>query len=227
VTIHSVGVDGFAKGWVAVELRADAFVRAWVAPTLATLLAGVPPVARIGVDIPLGGLDSEWRTADRAAKALLGGKHASVFSVPPRAVWDADSHASANRLCRQLTGMGVSVQAWGLMPKVREADLYREAGPHKLFEVHPELVFATLAGERLAYGKKTWNGQATRRALLARVGVVLPDDLGLAGVAPVDDVLDAGAVAWCAYQIGLDTARRVPDPPDQNDPAGHPIVIWY
>ncbi len=227
MTARSVGVDGHANGWVGVELRAGVFVRAWSTPQLSALLVNLPSGIPIGVDIPLGGLEAAWRSADRGAKALLGGKHSSVFSVPPRAVWDARTHADANRLCRELTGVGLSVQAWGLMPRIREADRYREEGPHQLYEVHPELVFTALAGERLAYRKKSWNGQAARRALLARVGVAVPDDLGPAGAVGVDDVIDAAAVAWCAYQIGRGAARRVPEPPDQYDGSGRPVVIWY
>jgi predicted RNase H-like nuclease len=88
-------------------------------------------------------------------------------------------------------------------------------------------VFASLAGRLLPYGKKTWNGQALRRAVLAGVGVVLDDDLPEAGNVPANDVLDAAAVAWGAHRIRLSDARSVPDPPDQHDHRGRPIVIWY
>jgi predicted RNase H-like nuclease len=130
---------------------------------------------------------------------------------------------------------------------VVEADAYRETGRHELVEVHPELVFAELAGAPMAYPKKTWNGQHARRAALARVGVDLPDQLGGAvggpdgfggavgvpdqlggaGGVPVDDVLDAAAVAWCAYRIARGRGRHVPDPPDQFDHHGRPIVIYF
>jgi predicted RNase H-like nuclease len=212
---------------VAVELRGGSFVRAWSASTLVSLLADVPAEVLVGLDMPLGLVDTGWRTADGAAAALLGGRRSSVFRVPPRPVLAAANHAAANAACRELTGGGLSVQAWGLRHGVSEADAVRESGRHELFEVHPELVFAGLAGGPLAYGKKSWNGQSIRRALLAGVGVTLPDDLDAAGVVPVDDVLDASAVAWCAHRITLRTASRVPDPPTQHDHRGRPIVIWY
>ncbi len=180
----------------------------------------------VGMDIPLGLLDSGWRTADRAAARQLGPRRSSVFAVPPRPVWQADAYAEANHLCRALTGGGLSVQAWGLRRRVLEADQYRDSGRHELFEVHPELAFRSLACAPLEYGKKTWHGQLRRRALLAAAGVEIPDDLGAAGVVPPDDILDAAVVAWSAHRIATDGATTVPDPPDQRDHRGRPIVIW-
>jgi predicted RNase H-like nuclease len=118
------------------------------------------------------------------------------------------------------------VQAYRLVPKMLEAERYRDAGPHALYEIHPELVFPSIAGSLLPYGKKTWNGQASRRALLAGAGVVLDDDLPEVAAVPANDVLDAAAVAWAAHRIALGVARRLPDPPDQYDHRGRPIVIW-
>src|SRR3712207_3556125 len=71
-----------------------------------------------------------------------------------------------------------------------------------------------MAGAPLAYAKKTWSGQARRRELLARHGIVLPDMLGPAGQAPPDDVLDAAAVAW--------SAPPASPLPDRGGPAGRP-----
>ncbi|HKY64927.1 MAG TPA: DUF429 domain-containing protein, partial [Acidimicrobiales bacterium] len=60
----------------------------------------------------------------------------------------------------------------------------------------------------------TWAGAAARRAAMAAEGIVVPDDIGPAGlVAGSDDVLDAAAVAWTARRIAAGTARCFPDPP--------------
>ena len=82
-----------------------------------------------------------------------------------------------------------------LRPKLLEANAIWERHPGLLFEAHPEVSFREMAGEPLAYAKKTWTGQARRRELLAKHGIVLPDNLGPAGQAPPDDILDAAAVA--------------------------------
>jgi predicted RNase H-like nuclease len=224
--VRAVGADACVGGWVAVALVAGRVARVWFGASLAALLVDEPAATVVGVDLPLGGVPDGWRNADREAKRLLGAQHAKVFAVPPRPVWDEPTYAAANACCRVITGAGLSVQAYRLVPKMLEAERYRDAGPHALHEIHPELVFASLAGGLLPYGKKTWNGQAARRAVLAGVGVLLTDDLPEVGHVPANDVLDAAAVAWGAHRIAHGDARCVPDPPDQYDHRGRPIVIW-
>jgi predicted RNase H-like nuclease len=217
---HAVGVDAGAGGWVAVSLVEGRFSTAWFAEDLETLLAPVPALARVGIDIPLGGVAQGWRAVDLAAKRLLGPQHVKVFLAPPRPVWALADFTAANARCRELAGAGLSRQSFGLLARMLAA----EAVERPLFEVHPELVFLSLHGGLLPYGKKSWNGQFTRRGLLAGVGVVLPDQLSGIGSVPADDVLDAAAVAWCAHRIALGLACRVPA--DQHDVGGRPIEIW-
>jgi predicted RNase H-like nuclease len=229
LVVRVLGVDGYRAGWVAVELAGGAFAQARVAATLVELLAGSPGAVAVGVDMPLGLLDREWRQADIEAAGLIGARRSSVFRVPPRPVWTGFEHheyAAANRRCRELTGKGFSRQAWALRTKLLEADACWAAGGQPLYEVHPEVSFRQMAGAPLQYGKSTWNGQMTRRSLLTQAGIALPDDLGQAASAPPDDVLDAAAAAWSAYRIATGTARSVPDPP-QRDEHGRPIAIWY
>jgi predicted RNase H-like nuclease len=224
--VIAVGIDAHKRGWVAVRLVDGLVDRVWAGATLPVLLADLSGDTIIGIDLPLGGVATGWRSADLAAKRLLGARHASVFAVPPRPVWDAPTYEAANARCRALTGQGLSRQAYGLSFRMLEAESYRDSSDRDVHEVHPELVFRTLGDGPVTYGKKTWNGQMARRALLARVGVVLPDALPLVGAVPADDVLDAAAVAWCSHRIATGAARRMPEPPDQHDHAGRPIVIW-
>ncbi|MEU8613516.1 DUF429 domain-containing protein, partial [Actinoplanes sp. NPDC048791] len=110
-------------------------------------------------------------------------------------------------------------------PKLLEANAIWERHPGLLFEAHPEVSFRQMAGEPLAYAKKTWTGQARRRQLLAKHGIVLPDQLGPAGQAPPDDILDAAAVAWSAHRMATGAAQSHPSPPEENN--GARIAIWY
>jgi len=224
---NAVGVDACARGWVAVALTGTGVERVWFGTDLASLLGDVAQGTTIGIDLPLGGVATGWRTADLAARRMLGAQGSSVFLVPPRPVWDEDDYAAANARCRDLTGQGLSRQAYGLVRRMLEAEEFRDTSGHHVIEVHPELVFRALAGGPLPYRKKTWNGQMTRRPLLAGVGVVLPDELAEAGHVPADDVLDAAAVAWCAFQVATGSSRHVPDPADQHDHRDRPIVIHY
>lgn len=225
MTIHVIGVDAYALGWVGVELRDGTFGRAMLATTLYEIVVGSSGATVIGVDIPLGMLPDRWRTADTLAADQLGPRRASVFRVPPRAVWQETDFAAANRRCRELTGAGLSRQSWALRPKLLEANAIWERHPTLLFEAHPEVSFRQMAGEPLPYAKKTWTGQARRKELLARQGIVLPDQLGPAGQAPPDDILDAAAVAWTAHRMATGKARSHPDPPEEYD--GARIAIWY
>jgi len=225
MSIHVIGVDAYALGWVGVELRNGAFGRAVLASTLYEIVAGSSGAAVIGVDIPLGMLPDRWRAADTAAADQLGPRRGSIFRVPPRAVWMANDFAAANRLCRELTGAGLSRQSWALRPKLLEANAIWERHPGLLFEAHPELSFRTMAGAPLSHAKKTWAGQAKRRELLAKQGIVLPDNLGPAGQAPPDDILDAAAVAWSAHRMATGAALSHPSPPEEA--AGARIAIWY
>ena len=224
------GVDGCAGGWVAVTLgQQDPSV------TVAATLDGLPLTAVTGIDMPLGLLARGWREADRLARRALGRRGVTVFAIPPRAALAAPSYAEANRICRELTGQGLSVQAYGLRRKIAEAEAYRTSraadapahapdapahapdglphapdapaagvrGPVRLYEVHPELSFAVLAGGPLPDSKHTPAGLAVRRDLLRGAGITLPSRV--AGLAE-NDLLDAAAVAWSAQRIAAGRA---------------------
>ena len=180
--------------------------------------------AVVGIDMPLGLLESGWREADRAARGLLGPRRSSVFAIPPRAVWTQASYQAASRLCRELTGQGFSIQAWGLRAKLLEAGRYRDSCLHPLYEVHPELAFSAMAGAPLAHSKHTVAGRDLRRELLSRVGIALPADP--ARLAPVTDVMDAAAVAWSAWRIAAGRAVVLPAQP-QHDRHDREIAIRY
>jgi predicted RNase H-like nuclease len=223
------GVDACRGGWVAVSLEA-ASVTVRVDASLAGLLAGLlaPSLeqdgdAVVGIDMPLGLLETGWREADRAARGLLGPRRSSVFAIPPRAVWAQVSYPLANQRCRELTGQGLSIQSWGLRAKLLEANQYRETCGHRLYEVHPELAFSAMAGQPLAHSKHTAAGQDLRRQLLTAAGIEIP---ALTPASLTGDVLDAAAVAWSARRIAAGRAVTVPAEP-QRDGAGREIAIRF
>ncbi|HYB15814.1 MAG TPA: DUF429 domain-containing protein [Streptosporangiaceae bacterium] len=242
------GVDACRNGWVAVALDAapgpTMALDTAAGPVIAIHAAAGPPVAIrtdaslaallvpwldrggamiVGIDMPLGLLEKGWREADRAARGLLGPRRSSVFAIPPRAVWAEASYPRANERCRELTGQGFSVQAWGLRARLLEANQYRETCGHPLYEVHPELAFAAMAGQPLAYSKHTSAGRDLRRQLLSRAGIALP---GVTPASLTSDVLDAAAVAWSARRVATGRAVTVPAEP-QRDRADREIAIRY
>jgi predicted RNase H-like nuclease len=146
--------------------------------------------------------------------------------MPRRGVWKQDNTwyddpwEQANQRCRQLTrdevppdGYGLSRQAWGLRVKLCEANECRATKKYPLHEVHPEVSFAAMNGQPLEHSKISWAGHITRRKLLYRHGIDLPDQLGKADTAGFDDVLDAAAAAWSAHRIATGHAGRLPTEP--------------
>jgi predicted RNase H-like nuclease len=221
------GVDACAGGWVAVTLAfsaSDASTHP-VRPRIqvATTLDGLSLTGIVGIDIPLGLLADGWRDADALARRALGRRGVTVFAIPPRPVWQQPTYAEANRVCRDLTGKGLSAQTWGLRGKLLEADAYRRKSPARLYEIHPELAFAALAGAPLLESKHTRAGLTRRRELLHRALLTLPPQV--AG-APENDLLDAAAVAWSARRIATGDAITLTNPTQPADDATQ-IAIRY
>ncbi|MGI8774085.1 MAG: DUF429 domain-containing protein [Actinomycetota bacterium] len=220
-----VGVDAYKNGWVAVALRNRSVERCGVYPRFLDLLDDHPGAAVVAVDIPIGLPVSSGREADGLARRFVGPRRSSVFPTPPRSVLEAASYPDALAMCKSLGVAGISKQSFGLAPKIQEVDEIARSD-ERVFEVHPEVSFRGMAGQPLKYSKKSWNGASSRRLLLAQHDIVLPEDLGEAGLAPVDDVLDAAAAAWTADRIARGKAVSLPSPPEQVED-GRLAAIWY
>jgi predicted RNase H-like nuclease len=182
-----LGIDGAPGGWVGALVTGSAV--SWYGGSLAHL-AGLG-AAVVAVDMPLAlPVDGARRTCEVEARRRLGAQRSSVFFAPPAAVLRARSHPEASELSRAAGSVGVSLQTWHLLPKVREA--LEVPG---LLEVHPELSFRAMGP--VTASKKTATGRAERTALLQQwVPFALPSPRP--SRAGVDDCLDALACAWTA-----------------------------
>lgn len=223
----ALGLDGCPDGWVAVTLQDGAVVDVRVVARIVEALEHSRP-SSVGIDMPVGLVDGP-RDTDGAARALLPGRASSVFSTAPRAVvagWvdgSITTHAEATARSAAISGVGLSQQAWRLVPKMAEVEALVADGA-ALTEVHPELAFATVAGAPLPR-KRSWPGVMLRRELLAGLGIDLPARFpGDVGAAP-DDVVDAAVCAWVADGIASGApVRHVPERTVQ-EAHGRPIVI--
>jgi predicted RNase H-like nuclease len=210
------GVDACRGGWIAIALDDGRFADSLFAFEFAQLLDSLASAAAVGVDIPIGLPDEGPRAADVAARAFVGPRRGSVFPTPPRAALLAATYAEAREVLPSL-----SAQSFALGKKILEVEGCLE---ERVFEVHPEVSFAALAGRHLRDSKRSWNGQMERRRLLSVAGIVLPDELA-AGEAAADDVLDAAIAAWSAARKANREAATLPvDSPLQD---GRPVAIWY
>ena len=205
------GLDACRTGWVAVVLHDGRFTTAVVDATFTGTLARLEHAVAIGVDIPIG-LPAEGtgpRPADQAGRRFVGPRRSSVFPTP-----SPGPHCSrpATRLpavsCRRCLRSHTRCGA-----RSSRSTAALEA---RVFEAHPEVSFAALAGAPMAYAKRTWNGLMERRRLLAAAGIEIPHQLPGCDAA-ADDVLDA-AVAWTAARK-VRRRSRSPDPPWRR-PAG-------
>jgi predicted RNase H-like nuclease len=160
-----------------------------------------------------------------------------VFSVPPRAaIYAADFGAAcAAALASCEPPRKVSKQLFMIAPKIREVDECLRANPAlaaRVYEVHPELAFWRLNGERALDEPKKVKGAcyepglALRRRLLIAAG--LPDDVVTAAPpkgAGADDLLDALACAAIARRLHSGAARSFPESPAR-DAFGLAVAIW-
>jgi predicted RNase H-like nuclease len=223
-----LGVDACRAGWVAIAWSGGE-IRAYVHEdigAIAALAAAEGPVEVIGIDIPIGLADTTIRQADLLARKAAGARWASVFVTPVRPALALADYQQASALNRQLTGSGISRQAFHLRDKILQVDDWLPRAPCPVVEVHPELSFAMLGGAPLTDSKSTWAGAVRRTRLLADAGIEASGDLGLTGMlAGVDDVLDAAAVAWTAARVARGAARCLPDPPERFSD-GVDCAIW-
>ncbi|MFN3658352.1 MAG: DUF429 domain-containing protein [Pseudolabrys sp.] len=235
------GVDGCPGGWIAAFVEpAGGEVAVGVFARFPDVAAAAQRPAVIAVDMPIGlpeRTGAGGRAAENAVRPLLGARQSSVFSVPARAAVYAADYAEACRaaLATSEPPRKVSKQLFNLAPRIREVDEALRAHPDlvpRVYEVHPELAFWRLNGERaLAEPKKVKSrchepGLAVRRALL--IGAGLPAAAVNAappkGAGP-DDLLDALACAAIARRIHAGTAQPFPASLPR-DAYGLPMAIW-
>lgn len=219
-----LGVDACSKGWVACCNRGNWYFAQSIADLVARALID-GGLAVIGIDMPIGLPDSTERQADRLVRAELGSRRSSIFMTPVRPAITASTHAEASDINRKLTGKGLSQQSFNLSKKILEVDNWISDAPARVVEVHPEFSFATMNGAPLEHPKSNWAGFQQRQALLAQQGIVIPADIGQAGTAGLDDILDAAAAAWSAGRVVRSEAIAFPDPPERFSD-GLDAAIW-
>jgi predicted RNase H-like nuclease len=215
------------------------------------LLDSLPRDATIAVDMPIGLPEFSVRGGrgpEALVRPLLGERQSSVFSIPSRAAvyaetapftsvdewYTAHRRASAVAMCTSDPPRGVSIQAFGIFPKIREIDrLLRErpALRYRIIESHPEVAFMRLNGGRpmllpkKVKGMVNPEGMEERKALLSSHGYErLFLDQKPPGTAKSDDLLDACCMMLVASRILGGEAVSFPDPPGR-DAHGIPVAI--
>ncbi len=126
-------------------------------------------ITHVAIDVPIGLPEVEERPVDKEARRFLGPRRGSVFPVPNRAVLRCATWSEANEISHRTRGKGISHQTFGILPGIREVDSWiTPEMQDRVFEVHPEVCFAALAGDwPMTFAKRDSSGIAERLAVLA------------------------------------------------------------
>jgi|SRR5262245_56523321 predicted RNase H-like nuclease len=235
------GVDGCHAGWVAAFVRPDGEeVRVRVVPRFVDVASAPEAPSIVAVDIPIGLPDRivpGGRGPEAAVRPLLKDRQSSVFSVPSRAAIYAETFGEACRIGLETSQppRKISKQLFMITPRIREVDCLLRADPAlapKIFEVHPEVAFWRLNGNRALGEPKKIRGVPHGPGLVLRRGLLIAAGFPPACVeappprgARADDLLDALACAAIARRIFAGTAEPFPPTP-QCDAFGLRIAIW-
>jgi predicted RNase H-like nuclease/NTP pyrophosphatase (non-canonical NTP hydrolase) len=225
------GVDGCRDGWVAaIHDLATGHTDVKVFPTVSDLIGQKVPVI-VAIDIPIGLPVTGTRRCDLEARHRLGKRGSCVFPAPIRPLLSVRTQAQASELRRKLEGVGVSIQAWSIVSKVREVDDILKCTPAlrgRIQEVHPEVCFYFMANSTpVAQPKKTAAGHAERVKLLEKhFGDAVSRSLHPkpSSCAP-DDIIDAFAALWTAQRMVRGEAVTLPKDRLEVDALGLPMEI--
>jgi predicted RNase H-like nuclease len=237
------GIDGCKGGWIAVWRNVDSAPQRLIKAGLSEILSELPPETLIAIDMPIGLPDrvgTGGRGAEQAARQMLAKRRSSIFTIASRTAVYAgdemdlrqDAYQRTNEIALETSDppRKISIQAFGIFPKIREVDQILRASPslsQRIFEAHPELAFRALnGGAEMQRPKSTADGLVERRTVLASAGLS-KDFLEVkpSKDAKTDDFLDACALLLVAGRIAKGEAVSYPDPPGR-DAFGLPIAIW-
>jgi predicted RNase H-like nuclease len=230
-----VGVDGCSGGWFAVAYDPEKeIVDHALFDEFTAVVDTFPTARRILVDMPIGLPETGRRACDEAARDRLGSRASTVFFAPCRAVLDAPDHETASAVNREHTGYGLSIQAWHLVPRIREVDALLRSSTQareRVIEAHPELCFAALGEGPIEASKSTAAGQEAR---LDRLGSVFDAEVAYEACLGAylrrdvarDDVLDAFVLTVSAAGA-LDRVPPIADEDVPRDGVGLPMEIRF
>jgi len=231
-----VGVDGCRGGWLAVKLANSGAWEVKIFASFSQLWTAHEDATLILVDIPIGLLnDAHGRPCDWLARRALGPRYRSVFPVPCRPAIYGKTYDEAIKINEQLTKKRIFQATWNIVPKIRQVDellLKNRKARDTVREVHPEVLFWALAGQRPMVFKKTVDeGFNERLMVLNRIYPQTKSVLSR-GIVSLrtqdwarDDLLDALAAAVTGL-LGGKKLKTLPETPER-DSHGLPMEIVY
>lgn len=218
----SVGIDVCKGKWIAVCITENQF-EVDKYDSIKEICDKYSDSDSIIIDMPLGlPEDANDVRPECEARKHLKGKASSIFNVPCRQAVYAKDYESANEINREILGVGLSKQSFGICSKIREVDEFFKDNPewkNKLLEGHPEICFSKLNnGKAILENKTKSDGQMIRLEILTKyysksdlvINKFLSD---VPARKKLDDVIDALCLATTGL-IGLKYKFKIiPDIP--------------
>jgi len=123
--------------------------------------------------MPIGLPEIGYRKCDLLARNILGPRRATLFTVPSRAAFSAETYAESCQKNLPRQGVKLSKQVWNIFPKIKELESLLLSAPglsETLIEAHPELAFCRLNQNKpLLNPKRTKEGRIERLNLLTSI----------------------------------------------------------
>ena len=166
------GVDGCKGGWLAFHFDG----KYWSENLFRNIneLYSESDSELILIDIPIGlrETESSERLCDLESRKILNKRKSSIFPAPSRLAIHCNRYREASQKNEEATGRKLSQQSFGIIPKIREVDVFIQSKEYdarrkRIREVHPEICFWGLnRSSEMNYKKKDTLGKCERIQLL-------------------------------------------------------------
>lgn len=217
---YIVGIDGCKYGWIVIKIDENSQFSISKHIDFSSILNSYPKAEKYLVDMVIGLADkNNPREIEHLARQRLKPNRASsVFTPPCREAVYEKSYESAKEKNKATLGKSFSIQAWNIVPKIREVDeflLKNKKYKKRFSEAHPEVCLASLNnGIPMVYKKKEKEGIEERLELLQNIFPKSKEifdqgsELFLRKEVKMDDLIDALGLAVTGYlgmKFGFDS----------------------
>lgn len=199
--------------------------------------------------MPIGLPEEGQRACDEEASNYLQSRHSTVFSIPTREAVYAQDYKSA-KTNNESGSDSLGSQSWWLVPRIKEVDIFLQEysnARQRVYESHPEVCFAKIAGDDPLPKKGTKDGVTRRLELLKEMEPALGEEIAefvndrdngavwhhRIQSGRTDDVLDAAVLAFTGKQLTLTTRKTTSSYPafpmseTPTDSTGLPMEIIH
>jgi len=170
---YTIGIDACKFGWIAIVIDKSGEFEFSKHSTFPSIISTYPNAEKYLVDMVIGLADKNHpREVEQLVRQKLKPNRTSTVFTPPcrEAVYEK-TYEAAKKKNITITGKSISIQAWNVVPKIREIDefiLKNKNLRSKIKEAHPELCFASLNnGTTMQFKKSIKEGEEERLALLS------------------------------------------------------------